>query len=427
MIKTRYLKNAKASILLFAALLSGFTFISMTKQCFSSAMTFIKAEGIMTDSQTGTIVAVFYLVYGILQLVGGILTDKWHPERFITFGFLGAGLCNLAVYINQIYGLVENNFAFILVVWVLNACSQFAVWPAVFKMISGMLKKEHRSLALFLISFANSVGTVINYAVAALIPHWTLNFLISAVGLIVFAFLWEIVVHGIRPYIKEEEIEVPQTPVHTHYHEHQKDVHIVALLATSGMLLFLVVLLTRSIFDNGLKTLVAKMINDNYTDVTPKIATALSIIILIMGALGPTLAHQIYPRFIKNEITGTILLFLVGTPFGVLLLLTGKIHYLWIVAFLSLFIWMMNAAALFTNYIAARFNKWGKSATLAGAMNMMSALGIVVSNLVFTRVQEATSWTVVIWIWIILLILSNILLLVIAPMWKRFLRTQYYH
>ncbi len=420
MIKTRYLKNAKASILLFAALLSSFTFISMTKQCFSSAMAFIVEEGMMTKSQTGTIVAVFYLIYGVLQLVGGILTDKWNPERFITFGFLGAGLCNLAVYFNQ-------SFSFVIVVWVLNACSQFAVWPAVFKICASTLKEEHRATALFLISYANSLGTVINYAVAALIPHWTVNFLISAVGLIAFAFLWEIVMHSIRPFIVEKEVELPETPVHTHYHEHQKDVHIVALLAASGMLLFLVVLLTRSIFDNGLKTLVATMINENYDNVTPAVATALSIIILVMGALGPTLAHQIYPHFIKNEITATILLFVAGTPFCVLLLLTGKVHYWWIVVFLSFFVLLMNATGLFTNYIAARFNKWGKSATLAGAFNMMSALGIVVSNFVFTRVVEGFGWTVTIWVWVALLVLANILLLIIAPMWKKFLRTQYYH
>ena len=420
MIKTRYLNNAKASILVFAALLSTFTFISMTKQCFSSAMAFIVEEGIMTKSQTGTIVAVFYLVYGILQLVGGILTDKWHPERFITFGFLGAGLCNLAVYFNQ-------SFSFVMVVWVLNACSQFAVWPAVFKMASSMLKEEHRGHALFFITFANPLGTVINYAVAALIPHWRLNFLISAVGLILFALAWEITMHTLRPFIEEKEVALPETPVHTHYHEHQNDVHIAALMLTSGMLLFLIVLLTRSIFDNGLKTLVATMINENYDNVTPAVATALTIIILVMGAIGPTLAHQIYPRFVKNEITATIILFAIGTPFGVLLLLTGKVHYWWIVIFLSFLVLMMNAASLFTSYISARFNKWGKSATLAGAFNMMTSLGIVVSNFVFTRVVEGFGWNVTIWVWVVLLMLSNVLLWVIAPMWKKFLRTQYYH
>ena len=419
MIKTRYLNNAKASILVFIALLSTFTFISMTKQCFSSAMAFIVEEGIMSKSQTGTIVAVFYLVYGILQLVGGMLTDKWNPERFITFGFLGAGLCNLAVYFNQ-------NFGFVVAIWVLNACSQFAVWPAVFKICASMLKEEHRPTALFLISYANSLGIVINYAVAALIPHWKINFLISAVGLIIFALLWEIAIHTVRPFIEEKMVEAPTTPVHTHYHDKQEKVHFLTLLAASGMLLFLVVFLTRAIFDNGLKSLVATMINENYDNVTPTVATALSIIILVMGALGPTLGHQIYPRIVKNEITAIILLFAAGTPFGVLLLLTGRVNYWWIVVFLSFFILLMNATALFTNYIAARFNKWGKSATLAGAFNMMSALGIVLSNFVFTRVVEAFGWMTTIWVWVVLLIIANILLLVIAPMWKRFLRTQYY-
>ncbi|MBO7341708.1 MAG: hypothetical protein J6U87_03400, partial [Clostridia bacterium] len=115
------------------------------------------------------------------------------------------------------------------------------------------------------------------------------------------------------------------------------------------------------------------------------------------------------------------------TPFGVLLLLTGKVHYWWIVIFLSFLVLMMNATALFTNYIAARFNKWGKSATLAGAFNMMAALGIVVSNFVFTRIVDNFGWMATIWVWVVLLVLSNILLWVIAPMWKRFLRTQYYH
>ena len=419
MIKTRYLNNAKASILVFIAVLSTYTFISMTKQCFSSAMAFIVEEGIMTKSQTGTIVAVFFLVYGFLQLVGGMLTDRWNPTHFITFSFIGAGLCNLAVYFNQ-------NFSFVVVVWVLNAIAQFSVWPAVFKICASMLKEEHRATALFLISYSNSLGIVINFAVAALIPHWKINFMISAVGLIAFALIWEILLFFVHPYMEEKMVEAPQKPVHTHHHENQKDVNFVALMAASGMLLFLIVYLTRAIFDNGLKTLVATMINENYDNVTPTVATALSIIILIMGALGPTLGHQIYPRFVKNEITAIILLFAIGTPFGVLLLLTGKVHYWWIVAFLSCFILLMNSTALFTNYISARFNKWGKGATLAGAFNMMSALGIVASNFVFTRVVEAFGWTTTIWSWVVLLVIANILLWIIAPMWKRFLHTHYY-
>ena len=205
------------------------------------------------------------------------------------------------------------------------------------------------------------------------------------------------------------------------------------LLLASGMLFYLVVMLTRAIFDSGLKSLVATMINENYSTVSPAVATALTIIILVMGALGPTLVHRLYPRIVKNEITATILLFAVGTPFGILLLLTGKISYWWIVLFLSILVLMMSATLLLSSYIAARFNKWGKGATLASAVNMMSSLGIVISNLVFTRVvdafgsDKAAGWTAVIWIWVVLLVLSNVLLFVIAPLWKKFLRTKYYN
>ncbi len=418
--KTKTLVATRPSILLLCALIVSYTFMCMTRNCFSSAMVFIVEEGIMTKSQTGTVVAVFYLVYGVLQVVGGILTDKWSPERFITFGFVGAGVCNLAVFFKQ-------DFLFVMVVWVLNACAQFAIWPAVFKISSSMLKEQHRGPALFLITFAIPLGMVINYAVAAMIPHWQLNFLISAVGLFFFALVFEIAMSRIRPHFVEEKMEIPAAPVHTHYREDQSSVSVLKLLATSGMLLYLVVMLTRSIFDNGLKTLVATMINENYESVTPAVATALTIIILVMGALGPILANRIYPRLFKSEIGATLLLFAVGTPFGVLLLLTGRIHYWWIVIFLSFLVLMMNASSLFSSYIAARFNKWGKGATLAGAVNMMTSLGIVVSNFVFTRVVEGFGWTITIWVWVVLLALSNALLLVIAPVWRRFLRTKYYY
>ena len=418
--------NKRASILLLCALLLSYAFMCMTRNCFSSAMVFIVEEGVMSKSQTGTIVAVFYLVYAFSQMIGGFVTDKCSPEHLITLGYVGAGLCNLAVYFNQ-------NFTFVMIVWVLNAILQFAIWPAVFKVSSVMLEKEHRSGALFLITFAIPLGMVINYAVAALISDWRLNFLISAVGLALSALIWEGALISVRAHMEKAETIISDTPIHTHYNKEQKNATLMGLLLASGMLFYLVVMLTRAIFDSGLKSLVATMINENYSTVSPAVATALTIIILVMGALGPTLAHRLYPRILKNEITATILLFAVGTPFGILLLLTGKISYWWIVLFLSILVLMMSATLLLSSYIAARFNKWGKGATLASAINMMSSLGIVISNLVFTRVvdafgsDKAAGWTAVIWIWVVLLVLSNVLLFVIAPLWKKFLRTKYYY
>ena len=65
--------DRKRSILLIAALILWFTFISMTKNAFSAAMVYIVDEGILTKTQTGTIVATFYLIYAALQFSGGVL------------------------------------------------------------------------------------------------------------------------------------------------------------------------------------------------------------------------------------------------------------------------------------------------------------------------------------------------------------------
>ena len=91
--KTRYLANFKISVLLFCTLIASYSFICMTKNCFSAAMVFIVDEGYMTKFETGAISAVFYTVYAALQIVGGMVTDKWHPERFIIIGFLGGSVC----------------------------------------------------------------------------------------------------------------------------------------------------------------------------------------------------------------------------------------------------------------------------------------------------------------------------------------------
>lgn len=58
-------------------------------------MVFIVDEGLLTKFQTELITATFYVIYAILQIAGGVVTDKWHTERFITFGLLGAAACNL--------------------------------------------------------------------------------------------------------------------------------------------------------------------------------------------------------------------------------------------------------------------------------------------------------------------------------------------
>ena len=124
--KIRTLNSRKASIIVLLSLMISYTFLCMTRNCFSSAMVFIVDEGLLTKFQTGVISALFYVAYSIMQIFGGVITDKFSPERFITVGLLGAALSNTVIYFNQ-------NYIVMLIAWSFNAAMQFGVCPAVFK------------------------------------------------------------------------------------------------------------------------------------------------------------------------------------------------------------------------------------------------------------------------------------------------------
>ena len=89
-----HLENKKVSRHFFVFLFLMYTFVYMTKNCFNAALADIVAEGVLTKSQTGFITAMFYVVYAPLQILGGIVADKYSPELMIKVGLIGGAGAN---------------------------------------------------------------------------------------------------------------------------------------------------------------------------------------------------------------------------------------------------------------------------------------------------------------------------------------------
>ena len=134
-----HLENKKVSFMYFWIIWLMYALVYMTKNCYSAAMASIVSEGILTKSQTGLITALFYGVYGPLQIVGGIYADKYNPGKLIKIGLIGAGIANAIIFFNQ-------NYYVMLIVWTFNAIVQFALYPAVFKIVSSQLESEYRPI-----------------------------------------------------------------------------------------------------------------------------------------------------------------------------------------------------------------------------------------------------------------------------------------
>lgn len=408
--KTRHLNNFKVSILIFCALILSYSFICMTKNCFSAAMVFIVDEGYMTKFETGAISAVFYLVYAALQIVGGVVTDRWHPEKLIVIGLFGAGIANLLIYFFYKY------YVAVLIIWALNAAVQFGVWPATFKLITTFLHHKINMVGIAVATFANPFGVMAGYLVAAIVPRWQENFLISGIGLFILSALIYFAFKGIEPLVEQRdtvEVEYPK--------DEGERRGFLSLVLSSGLIFLMIVTFVRTMFDNGLKSLMPSMINENYEGLSPNFSTVLSVVVLVAGVLGPIVAQATYPRLFKNEVLACSVFLGCAVPFTVALIFIGEISYFAILICASAIVLFTSGAGLFTtSYIAARFNRWGKGATVAGLLNCLASLGIVATNLVFTALADGIGWRSTAVVWVVLISLVFLLSLITVPLWQKF-------
>lgn len=412
--KNKILTDKRACVVLLISLVTSFSFISMTKNCFSSAMVFIVDAGLLTKFETGTISALFYVVYAILQMLSGSLIDKWHPERFITIGLIGASISNLIIYFNQ-------NYVVMLASWIFNAVAQCAVWPAVFKIASSVICDSMRGASLFFINISGAVGGICSYILAAIVSSdWQVSFLFSSIGLFLIAILWEIIVRALKPRFieREHEPEMLDSPS-----SRKNEYSFRQIIIPAGLIPLFVIAIFRSAFDLGTKALAPSIINESYEAVSPEFATLLSIVIIAAGVLGTLFGSVIYPKFIRNEALAILLFFVLTLPFGCLLLLVGRINYVWVVIFLAVMVFLLNSASMFTSsFIAGRFNRWNMGATVAAFVNGGAALGIVLANMLFTAIADAKGWYFTIFVWICVIAFAILLSLTFFIIWSKFLK-----
>ena len=409
-----YIRARRVSHTVVYTLCIAYALICMTKNCFSSAMVFIVEEGILTKTQTGIITGLFYVVYGILQIAGGMVADRFDATRFVTFGLAGAGIINMIIYFNQSYSVM-------LTAWSVNAVVQFAVWPSVFKILTTMPERGFRTKSIFIATFSNPIGVIMSYLVAAIVPRWQHNFLVSGIVMFAIASIWHVVsVVGKKNLVEEDDL-----PEYSEEKNHSGDFNLFKTIFTSGIAFVLVVTFIRTMFDLGIKSLVPVMINESYEEVSASFATVLSTIVLVAGVVGIITAGNIYANKFKNEITAVAVMFAISVPLICITLLIGKINYMLIVICLALIVMLMSSAGYFTTtYISIRFNKWGKGATVSGIFNCLASLGIVAANIVFTAMADNFGWIFTIKSWVIMGIAGTVLACAAIPLWAKFIKKQ---
>ena len=410
----------RASIILFVASWIIYAVISMTKSAYSASIASIVSEGLFDKSQAGIINASFYLFYGTAQLVGVKLVDKIQPSRLVNVTLIGTAVSMLGM-------AASKSFVMLLIFWSFCGLIQFAIWPAILRIITEFLHPDHTFNAMSAISFCYCVGMLINYLFASIVltvSHWKMLFILSFVILALVFIGWQIVVKITKDACLSLHFEYQKHIYDENKSKKQNSGHstkFLTILLSSGLIILLVPSFIRTSLDAGLKAWVPTMITESYAGISPGFANVLTTVIVFVNLGGIFVAGVLYPKITKNSFFASGLCFLISVPFTVALLLIGKIHVALIVLFLAMITTMMYAAhQLIDVIIPAHFAKYGCSGGVASIINAIASYGAVVANVLFGYAAQQYGWNSTIVIWIAFASAAFILCAVASPIWKRF-------
>ena len=403
-----HLENKRVSRQFFVIIWIEYALIYMTKNCFNAAMASIVYEDVLTKSQTGLISAVFYIVYGPLQIVGGILADRYNPENLIKLGLISSGALNVLLFF-------FHDYITMLVLWAANGFAQFAIWPAIFKIISSQLAPSDRKGAVYYITFASIGGLLLSYLTAAVITRWEYNFLISGLVLLILAVLWVAECHSVDSFmIADQTIQIDSSQMET------KHMSTTAVFGKSGFYILVIFYFLRTIVDQSVKAFSPTMFTELYSGVQPSHANLLNIIIIGFTMLGSVYIRKLYPRVIRNEIVGMLVLSAFTLPFCLVLNFIGIIDLSISVICICIIACLLNGTAIMNSFQNMHYARFERSATAAGIINGAASIGIVVTSYGVAVVSDCYGWKAVMALWLSLMALCVLLLAVVIPIWKRF-------
>lgn len=407
----KVLDRKDLSLMLFLLLFVLYTVVYMTKCMFSSAMATVVEAGIMTKSQTGAINAAFWLVYAPFQIVGGLAADKYSPSKLIIIGLVGAIVSNMIIYSTESYEII-------MAAWIFNAIIQFGLWPSIFKIITLQIIPEVRKTAIFWILFATSVGQATSMFVASFVGNWKQNFIVSIISLFTMLILW-LIIYGLMQKHMVKVVEKKKTEktlcLQTNKMRWQE-------MFGTGVFLIMVAGFLRNAVDNGIKMVTPVMLMESYVDLPASIATRLSTILIVFSLIGTFFMKFVQKKISRNEAKAVSIMLTFSMPLLAASCFVGKIHYMLMLAILSLIIVFVHGAAPLTgSFAAARFSNYGRSATVSGLLNAGSSLGNVIASFVFLKISEVLTWGTVMFICGILILMSILFCLAIMRAWTRFI------
>ncbi|MGN1031638.1 MAG: MFS transporter [Butyricicoccaceae bacterium] len=372
----------------------------------------IASEG-MTKSAAGLIGTAFCIVYGVCQVLSGMLGDRLSPRIMIFIGVVGSALLNLGMGISHSYQVM-------LVLWALNGIVQSFVWSPVARIFAEMMPPDQRRKSCSNAAITYPLATVIIYLVASLMLRatgWRPLFLFSGVLMLIAAAFW-FVRMGWFERVTAEHGDIETIELGTQ--EQQASGNLLSIMIVSGVIFAVVGALAHGMLRDGIQSWVPSLMTENFHFST-SISVALAIILPFINISGVFITKAIARRHIKNELNGSAGFFVVTIlSLTLLYIVCSKYAVLSLVLMTIASTCMVGSNIMLINLMPIHFGAIGRASSITGVLNCSAYLGSALSSYGIGVVADHFGWSAAVLVWLGFSVFALITALLGARRWGRY-------
>lgn len=392
---------------------------------YSSAMTVMIRDLIITKSQAGFISMIYFFAYGIGQLINGFIGDRLNSKKMITYGLTVSAIMNLLMSLSR-------NFLVMSIVWCINGYAQSMIWPPIIRIFSERLEMKSKLKYSVDIASSQPAGTLASYLLSVAILsffNWQYVFFAAGILLLIVVFIWNSGYRTIEKYLgildgKMKENDTDGFEKSTA--NAPKQMNFKGLICGSGILMFVIPIFVHGILKDGVVSWVPTYISETF-HVDASISILLTTLIPLINLSGAYMGRYIFIKMKNDEVKAAIFFFAVAVSMLSVLYLFGNRYIILTALILSVITASMMAInTLLISLYPLRFEKQGRVATVSGFLNAMAYLGTALSTFTIGILVQNKGWngTILSWIFVTIIALITCVMRYRKTQNEQFLTTQ---
>lgn len=383
------------------------------RQSYSSVMAELIASEGFTKSEAGLIGTAFCVVYGVCQVLSGLMGDRFSPRKMILVGVVGSAVLNLGMGIVHSYWLM-------LVLWAVNGIVQSFVWSPVVRIFAEMMPPDQRRKSCSNAAITYPLATVIIYLVASIMLRtagWRPLFIFSGVLMLIAGAFWNVRMKWYETFTAEhgdmETIELGTQ-------EQQAGGSLIRLMVVSGVIFAVVGALSHGMLRDGIQSWVPTLMTENFHFST-SISVALAIVLPFINISGVFLTKLIARRHIKNELNGSAGFFVVTIiSLALLYMVCSKYAVPSLILMTIASTCMVGSNIMLINLMPIHFGAIGRASSVTGVLNCSAYLGSALSSYGIGVVADHFGWSAAVLVWLGFSVFALITALMGSRRWGRY-------